>query len=113
MWFIIDKHITLCKVDIFCEFVYFPPQYSNRFGVFTVLTCLYPSTVQTRLSRDQRPTKPVNRLVTGRGVGWGGGGGNLSAIEILNTVENHEWTIKKKKKMCLLKSKFEVICEQF
>ena len=35
---------------------------------------------------------PVNRLVTGKGVG-----GNLSAIEILNTVENHEWTIKKKK----------------
>ena len=35
----------------------------------TVLTCLYPSTVQTHLSRDQRPTKPVNRLVTGRGVG--------------------------------------------
>ena len=25
-------------------------------------------------------------------------GGNLSAIEILNTVEKHEWTIKKKKK---------------
>ena len=34
----------------------------------------------------------------------GGGGGDLSAIEILNTVEKHEWTIK---------SKFEVICEQF
>ena len=26
------------------------------------------------------------------------GGGSLSAIEILNTVEKHEWTIKKKKK---------------
>ena len=44
---------------------------------------------------------------------WGGGG-DLSAIEIVNTVENHEWTIKKKKnEICLLKSKFEVICEQF
>ena len=31
--------------------------------------------VQTRLPRDQRPTKPVNRLVAGRG-------GKLSAIEI-------------------------------
>ena len=62
------------------------------------------------MSRDQRPTKPVSRLGTGRGVG-----GNLSAIEILNTVEKHEWTIKKKpqNKICLLKSKFEVICEQF
>ena len=35
----------------------------------TVFTCLYPNTVQTRLSRDQRPTKPVSRLGTGRGVG--------------------------------------------
>ena len=59
----------------------------------TIFTCLYPYTVQTRLSRDQRPTKPVSRLGTGRGVG-----GNLSAIEILNTVEKHEWTIKKTKK---------------
>ena len=59
----------------------------------TIFTCLYPYTVQTRLSRDQRPTKPASRLGTGRGVG-----GNLSAIEILNTVEKHEWTIKKKKK---------------
>ena len=65
--------------------------------------------VQTRLSRDQRPTKPVNRLLAGKGVG-----GILSAIEILNTVENHEWTIKKtQNEICLLKSKFEVICEQF
>ena len=71
--------------------------------------CLYPYTVQTRLSRDQRPTKPVSRLGTGRGVG-----GIKSVIEILNTVEKHEWTIKKKKKkICLLKSTFEVICEQF
>ena len=31
-----------------------------------VFTCLYPSTVQTRLSRDKRLTKPVNRLRTGR-----------------------------------------------
>ena len=60
----------------------------------TVFTCLYPNTVQTRLSRDQRPTKPVSRLGTGRGVG-----GSLSAIEILNTVEKHEWTIKKKPKI--------------
>ena len=83
-----------------------PETVSEREKIFT---CLYPYTVQTRLSRDQRPTKPVSRLGTGRGVG-----GNLSAIEILNTVEKHEWTIKiKKKKMCLLKSKFEVICEQF
>ena len=52
----------------------------------TFFTCLYPPTVQTRLPRDQRPTKPVNRLVAGRG---GGGGGELSAIDILNTVENH------------------------
>ena len=58
----------------------------------TIFTCLYPYTVQTRLSRDQRPTKPVSRLGTGRGVG-----GNLSAIEILNTVEKHEWIIKKQK----------------
>ena len=35
----------------------------------TVFTCLYPNTVQTRLSRDQRPTKPVSRLGTGREVG--------------------------------------------
>ena len=55
----------------------------------TLFTCLHPIKFQTRLSRDQRPTKAVNRLVTGRG----GGGGDLSAIEILNTVENHEWTI--------------------
>ena len=63
----------------------------------TIFTCLYPYTVQTRLSRDQRPTKPVSRLGTGRGVGE-----NLSAIEILNTVEKHtvekhEWTKKKPK----------------
>ena len=38
-------------------------------GRETVFTCLYPNTVQTRLSRDQRPTKPVSRLRTGRGVG--------------------------------------------
>ena len=31
----------------------------------TIFTCLYPYTVQTRLSRDQRPTKPVSRLGTG------------------------------------------------
>ena len=30
-----------------------------------VFMCLHPMKVQTRLSRDQRPTKPVNRLVTG------------------------------------------------
>ena len=35
----------------------------------TIFTCLYPYTVQTRLSRDQRPTKPVSRLGTGREVG--------------------------------------------
>ena len=34
-------------------------------GRETVFTCLYPNTVQTRLSRDQRPTKPVSRLGTG------------------------------------------------
>ena len=31
----------------------------------TVLTCLHPIKVQTRLPRDQRPTKPVSRLVAG------------------------------------------------
>ena len=31
----------------------------------TLLTCLYPLKVQARLSRVQRPTKPVNRLVAG------------------------------------------------
>ena len=53
----------------------------------TIFMCLYPYTVQTRLSRDQRPTKPVSRLGTGRGpplappliyisqhLGGGGGG---------------------------------------
>ena len=34
-------------------------------GWDTIFTCLYPYTVQTRLSRDQRPTKPVSRLGTG------------------------------------------------
>ena len=43
----------------------------------TVFTCLYPFKVQTHLSRDQRPTKPVNRFVTGKGVGGGGGGGEF------------------------------------
>ena len=38
--------------------------------------------VQTRLSRDQRPTKPVNRLVTGEGGGGGGGGGG-GEIQVL------------------------------
>ena len=52
----------------------------------TVFTCLHPIKVQTCLSLDQRLTKPVNRFVTRKGR-------NLSAIEILNTVENHEWTI--------------------
>ena len=42
---------------------------NGRKGRETVFTCLYPNTVQTRLSRDQRPTKPVSRLGTGRGVG--------------------------------------------
>ena len=42
-------------------------------------------------TRDRQ--KPVYRLGTGRGVG-----GILSAIEILKTVEKHEWTIKKKPK---------------
>ena len=37
----------------------------DREGRETVFTCLYPNTVQTRLSRDQRPTKPVSRLGTG------------------------------------------------
>ena len=41
----------------------------------TIFTCLYPIKVQTRLSRYHRPTKPANRLVTGRrGVGGGGRG---------------------------------------
>ena len=40
-----------------------------------MLSCLYPIKVQTRLSRDQSETKPVNRLVAGRGVGVGLGGG--------------------------------------
>ena len=75
----------------------------------TDFTCPNTLKVQTRLPRDQRPTKPTNRLVAGRGEG------KLSAIEILNTVENHEWTIKKKKKKknWLLNPKIEVICEQF
>ena len=61
------------------------------------------------LIRPRAFSQCVNHLGTGRRVG-----GYLSAIEILNTVENHEWTIKKKKnEICLLKSKFEVICEQF
>ena len=34
-------------------------------GWETIFTCLYPYTVQTRLSRDQRPTKPVSHLGTG------------------------------------------------
>ena len=35
----------------------------------TVLMCLYQIKVQTRLSRDQRPTKPVNRLVAVTHIG--------------------------------------------
>ena len=46
-----------------------PRSYGKAGKRETVFTCLYPNTVQTRLSRDQRPTKPVSRLGTGRGVG--------------------------------------------
>ena len=54
----------------------------------------------TPVTRPEKTT-PVYRLVTGKKKkrgGGGGGGGSLGAIEILNTVEKHEWTIKKKKK---------------
>ena len=37
-------------------------------------------------------------IVSGQEEGWGVG--NLGAIEILNTIEKHEWTIKKKKIVC-------------
>ena len=48
-------------------------------GRETILMCLHPIKVKTRLSRNQRPTKPVNRLVTGRG---GGGGGRILKIAL-------------------------------
>ena len=39
--------------------IYHPTDHLDR---ETVFTCVYPHMVQTRLPRDQRPTKPVNRL---------------------------------------------------
>ena len=56
----------------------------------THTTAFVTPVVEHWLEREvERLTKPMNRLVAGRG----GGNGNLSAIGILNTVENHEWTI--------------------
>ena len=42
--------------------------------VGNLFTCPHTFKFRTRLSRDQRPTKPVNRLVAGREGGGGGGG---------------------------------------
>ena len=58
--------------------------------------------VRTHLPRDQRAT--VGQVPCGRK-----GKGKLSAIEILNTVENDEWTIlqKAKKKFVCSSQKFK------
>ena len=96
----------------------------NRGNRETVLTCPYPRRFghachETR-DRHIRSIASWQEVcvcvcVWGGGGGEGGLEGKLSAIVILNTVENHEWTIYKKrqKEMCLLKPKIEVICEQF
>ena len=44
---------------------------------------------------DTPVTRPETDIagLSSRDRKGGGGGGNLSAIEILNTVEKHEWTI--------------------
>ena len=68
-----------------------------RNGIYVSISINGSDTPVTRPETDKAGLSSRDRKRGGEG-GGGRGGGNLSAIEILNTVEKHEMTIKKKPK---------------
>ena len=60
-------------------------------GIYVSISMNGSDTPVTRPETDNAGLSSKGQEKKKRGVGW-----SLGAIEILNTVEKHEWTIKKK-----------------